>query len=98
MGNRVTMPAHGGRGNASPCPLVQERLQPRSFDGARKTRELPPLKGSSRRDQPSNSASSVIGTADSAFDTGQFCLASSAMARNFASSMPGPFENGKAHV
>src|SRR3546814_3778038 len=30
MGNRVTMPAHGGRGNASPCPLLQERLQPRS--------------------------------------------------------------------
>src|SRR5690606_2831006 len=38
--------------------------------------------------QPSNSVSRLIGTALSALDTGQFCLASSATARNFTSSMP----------
>ena len=40
----------------------------------------------------------MIGTADSAFDTGQLVLASSATARNFASSIPGTFAFVKSRI
>jgi hypothetical protein len=44
-------------------------------------------------DQASNSASSEIGTALSAFDTGQFTLASSAISRETLINSPDPRDN-----